>query len=71
MSNDDEAVEISPIVIVRETEKAFAVEFTEDDEDDGTYWIPKSQILDSNINAEGESGWMEIPKWLATEKGLV
>lgn len=34
-------------------------------------WIPKSQIhADSEVYAEGHSGELVIPTWLADKKGL-
>jgi hypothetical protein len=35
-------------------------------------WIPKSQILDEGDYDSGEDEqWIEIPEWLAYEKGLL
>lgn len=36
----------------------------------GEFWIPESQILDSNIKRNGRSGWVELPYWKAAELGL-
>lgn len=42
--------------------------------DEEKVWIPRSQILDEEDDdfpvGEG-SGWLEIPEWLALEKGLI
>lgn len=37
-------------------------------------WIPRSQILDEeddDFPVGGGSGWLEIPEWIALEKGLI
>lgn len=34
-------------------------------------WIPKSQIVaDSEVQEEGDYGWLGVPLWLAEEKDL-
>lgn len=43
------------------------------DEEEGV-WIPRSQILDESdddFDVNSGSGWVEIPEWLAMEKGLI
>ena len=42
----------------------------EDDPFAEKVWIPRSQIKDSSLDDDG-SGWIEIPEWLAVEKGLL
>lgn len=39
---------------------------------DGTeVWLPRSQILDGDLDKRGDSGEIEIPTWLADEKDLL
>lgn len=33
-------------------------------------WIPRSQIVEGDLEDKGDSGEIEIPEWLATEKGI-
>jgi len=38
------------------------------DDDDDEYWLPKSEVKTNQL----AKGWeVEIPEWLAIEKGLV
>ncbi len=69
--DDDEwegwPVTIQDVDAVKETEKAILIYH-----DGMEAWIPKSQIHeDSEVYAEGHSGDLVIPKWLAKQKGLV
>jgi len=53
---------------VHETEKAILIEV---DAIEDTCWIPKSQIGPlSEVNEKGDEGPLQIPQWLAEEKGL-
>jgi len=37
---------------------------------DGKCWIPKSQITeDSDVHSVGDSGTLQVTRWLAEEKG--
>ena len=49
----------------KETEKAML--FTDGEND---FWLPKSQIMNQTEIAENEYE-LDIPEWLAIEKGLV
>ena len=59
-----ELVEVD-VVVLAETELAFLVS-------DGIVeeWVPKSQIEDDGLYI-GYEGTIEIPEWLAVDKGLV
>lgn len=62
-----ETVYITVDEVRRETDKAILCVI-----DDEKVWIPKSQIgEDSAVTELGDSGELEIPEWLAIEKGLV
>jgi hypothetical protein len=50
----------------RETDKAFLY-VTEI----GDVWVPKSQIGGRKKNEKGEHVKIEMPKWLAENKGLI
>ena len=58
--DDDETTEIRA-EIVRETERAFLLDFGGNDPE----WFPKSQVTDNG------HGTFEVPVWLAKEKGAV
>ena len=55
------------------------IEVTTDDAikiviDQEKVWIPRSQILDEmddDFEIGSGPGWIEIPEWLALEKGLI
>jgi hypothetical protein len=64
MSRDD-AVEIT-VEVIKET--AAAVLVTDGDIE---VWLPKSQITLMVPDEGDETRTMEIPEWLAVEKGLV
>lgn len=62
--NDTEHIEIS-VEILYETNDAFRVT-------DGaaTEWVPKSQMTDTDFK-EGDHVTIELPEWLALEKGFI
>ena len=35
------------------------------------YWIPVSQLVETDCNAPGDSGYITIPYWLAKDKDLL
>jgi hypothetical protein len=59
-----------PVYIKHETD--LAILCGEDENDPKPVWVPKSQIIDStddlNIGSDVE---IEMPVWLAEEKGLI
>lgn len=57
------------VVCVAETENALGVAW--DKKDNVEAWIPKSQIIDGEVQEYGDEGVMTIPEWLALEKGLI
>ena len=66
--DDDETVQLVPGKYIHETPHAYLLAFDTD-----KFWIPKSQILslEEEINKYGEQIFeVEIPEWLALEKGL-
>lgn len=57
------------------TDKAIQIGPKDSDDDDEKQWIPKSQILGSDIDYDAEDalyshGYVTIPYWLAKEKGF-
>lgn len=69
-----DTVEIYDLVLKHQTEMAYLII----DEDGEEYWIPKSQVVKiifgEDIMIEGEPAKkiseLEIPEWLAEDKGL-
>jgi hypothetical protein len=55
------------IVLHRETDKAYLV--STDGKRDKAVWIPKSQC--QQVDGEGQHRTMEMPEWLAIDRGLV
>ena len=51
--------------LVRETDSAFCIAIGDWD-DEQEYWVPKSQC-----HMHEDEGYVNMPEWLATEKGLV
>lgn len=64
---------VEDLRMVTETDMAILVVNVDDDDDDADagIWIPKSQIEDTDRDEPGDEGYIEIPEWLADEKGLV
>jgi hypothetical protein len=64
----NEYVEIS-VEVVATTPNAVLV-----NDGDNEVWIPNSQIHDDSeifVGSAYVKGWLRIPEWLATKKGLV
>jgi len=55
------------IVLHHETDKAYLV--STDGKRDKAVWIPKSQC--QQVDGEGQHRTMEMPEWLAIDRGLV
>ncbi len=70
MSNTDNEMREYEVFLIHETDKAILV--SEDEEQESTVWIPKSQIMENvwdGIEA-GDLIIITVPEWLAIEKGL-
>lgn len=71
----DDTVTIEDLILLHSTDKAYLVQ----DLDNEEYWIPKSQVFNiefgKDIEIDGkpakEIREMEIPEWLAEDKGLI
>lgn len=64
MSQDDDVVEIQGVV-KHETARAILL-----DTGDEEVWIPKSQVLGQEEIEDGITE-LQIPEWLAMDKGLI
>jgi len=61
-----EYVTILDVLVKAKTTLAILVEI-----EDKEHWIPKSQLGPYNeVTEEGDKGNLEIPEWLADEKGI-
>ena len=58
-----------PVCLEIETDQAWRVDFGGDDSE----WVPKSQIIDySELDyGVGDDIEIELPEWLANEKGMI
>lgn len=75
--DEDETVIVENLFLITSTDKAYLVRTIEDEE----VWIPKSQVLNINFGKEifddekganiKEIDSIEIPVWLAEDKGLI
>ena len=54
------------VTLFRETEKALLVGASKED----AVWIPRSQIVTTDLEDIGDEGFVEIPEWLAMDKDL-
>lgn len=59
--------------VKHETDKAYLCKRMEDEDDDDAeeFWLPKSQTTVLEINERKSWYTVELPEWLAEEKGLV
>jgi len=62
-----EQVIIGGLECVRETEDAMLLESQIDYEIE-TMWVPKSVILDTDIECEGDTGEVTVPYWFANDQ---
>lgn len=65
----NEPVELYVEEVLAETELALLCDCEGADEDG--VWLPRSQLLESEVDTVGDFGYVEIPRWLAEEKELV
>ena len=69
MSRRDEKVTVE-VICSGETDKALLVRLVDAEKSEAA-WVPKSLITDTDVNGAGDSGEIEIPRWIAIDKGLV
>jgi hypothetical protein len=69
-SND--LVTVSNIILLAETEKAIGVAVVETDKTPTKveFWFPKSQIDRQTMQKKGDTGEIDIPRWLAEKHNL-
>lgn len=65
-----DSVEIE-VDVVRMTEKAYLVKAWDTDNKEVEVWIPKSQVVETDCLAPGDSGTMEMSRWIALQKDLI
>jgi hypothetical protein len=66
IEGESDLVEVD-IVLHHETDKAYLV--STDGKRDKAVWIPKSQC--QQVDGEGQHWTLEMPEWLAIDRGLV
>lgn len=59
------------VKVNRITEKAYLVEFKNYKGKAVEEWMPKSQVVDTDVWAEGDSGLMTVKKWIAEKKEII
>jgi hypothetical protein len=66
MSCRGDMVEIENVEVTKETDKALLCKV-----EGVSVWIPKSQLCeDSEVKAEGDSGTLMVPAWVAEQKDI-
>lgn len=62
-----ELIVLNDCTLIKATEKALLIHF------DGkpNTWLPRSQIEETDLEKEGDVGYVELPVWLAREKDLL
>lgn len=70
MVREDNYERIEGLYLIHETKKAWLMAFDRKPLDDEKWWIPISQIKETDIEEVGQKGFVDIPEWLAVEKGL-
>lgn len=53
----------------RETRKAWLIKITKPKR--ASFWVPKTQIKDSDCFAEGDTGTFTVTRWIAEKNDLV
>lgn len=73
MPREEEGFAIDGAKAIRETDKALLIQadfFESQGNDEGTRWVPKSQIHDdSEVFEKGHEGKLVVKKWLAEKEG--
>ena len=67
-----ETLELEIVELIVETDKAMLVKVATAGDEPEEVWIPMSQILDEERDTKtGQILMLEIPEWLAIQKGIV
>lgn len=66
---------LEDVVLVAETDKALLVRNRDVAEEDARdevnqWWLPRSQVHDTDLEEEGDVGYVELSGWLARKLGL-
>lgn len=69
------SLRIDDLVLDAISDKAFLVRLMDVEPDEAEineskWWIPLSQLEETDLKEVGDDGYIEIPTWLAEEKGL-
>ena len=59
------------VTVLRLTPKAFLVKTADSEGEPLKFWVPRSQVIETDCLAEGDKGTMRLTEWIAKEKGLI
>lgn len=59
------------VYVIKKSAKAMLCCMEDDEEEEHTFWLPYSQIEILDINHKTDVYEVEVPEWLASEKGMV
>lgn len=59
------------VTVLRLTPKAFLVTTADFEGKLLEFWVPRSQVVETDCLAEGDSGTMTLTEWIAKKKGLI
>jgi len=68
--DDTDTVTIDSLCLVHEDGRAWLMKHADDVDQDG-FWVPKSLIDLTNIEEQGQTGFVVIPEWKAEELDLI
>jgi len=71
-----ETYELDDVTLIVITDLARLVRITgveEEDAEEGEdeWWIPKSHTESTDLDRVGDEGYIELPEWMATKKGMI
>lgn len=68
----NDLVTVSDLVLLAETDKAYGVAVVEGEAEKKNveYWLPKSQVDRITMKKGGDTGEVDIPRWLAEKNNL-
>lgn len=59
------------VYVIETTGKAILCTLEEDEEGENEFWLPMSQIEVTDIDHKNSIWTVDVPDWLAEEKGMV
>jgi hypothetical protein len=71
MSRNNDPVRLYVEDVLAESEGELSLLCVCEGSGEGGAWLPRSELIETEVEGVGDSGYVEIPQWLAEDRELV